>query len=1052
MKFLKNTYSTLFASMALAVAAVGCSDELDYPTIIKEGYPATIKVNVSLPEMTPITRADMQAGKDTEVNSLWIGVYSTSSLKRTGRKEITGAGQMGEHNASSQVEIDAKTGYSYIVAVANYKGRNCLDSNGEKKSYEKALEEADTFEKFQGISAMFNDDGDINVSTPLNALLMSGHYIEGDCDGSYTEATKAAIDTDKTLTGSIHLRRLMSQVKFNVTYNTDNISDFQVISYQVKKVPNQSWLYESTDGPSNVGDSRKVVESVESYQSSQVFTQLNETDITVKNEDGKEETKRGYTFDWWQYENKRTGKDWVSQYSERELEYKNSDGTNSEKYKSLLADSKESETIPSVVSNNNATFLELKVRMTMKKDYAGESDLPTNYQRTVDATYTIHLGYCEGEGAAKARDFNCRRNAKYTYIVNVNNVNDIKVEAESDVEKTPGAEGIITDVAKKFVELDAHYGVYNIYLPSAKKGEFRYIIRCYDQNSTLITIDSKNDNSIVDKRYKNWVEIKKADSETMLAEYDPNDENQYNLEEFKNLDTIEEGWYTVFFNEYVYDDQKWTAYVNKPERTVWLSVDEKISTDKESAIYSSQYTFSQKSIQTYYGSGDKALGVERVNESFGLNFRNSFNNKDAGTVVNNGRWNTWQYLKNKTWGQVLSQNEYQDVNPITNTTISTLPADVKSSIGGIVALPKLARFTGTIVANDYDPDKNGDSTDDRNYIEAINACTNRNRDLNGNSTIEEDELRWYVPSANQYVEMVLGTPSLDKPIMDYAKYPKIEYKIGEENANLNLMYYTSDGQVLWAMEGFSTSNWTNDGKEALYTKGFPWEVRCVRNLKNPNIASASISQDSEVDPPYKRKSSEKTSSDYKIIQMTNYDSKSIRVEIVDIMNAHVISNQSLNSTYKAFEYKDEYLKLSELAAYGYDTYGNPSLPWNSKDKGNWQKWLDSGENPCGQFNDEENGVTGWRVPNQKELMVLLTLGTTPTPSDKIYDISATFAHYKGESAFSGTVTDLANHQIMMVIDPKATEKPAIGTQNDYNTSYQLRCVRDWYEGIDSLNE
>ncbi len=36
------------------------------------------------------------------------------------------------------------------------------------------------------------------------------------------------------------------------------------------------------------------------------------------------------------------------------------------------------------------------------------------------------------------------------------------------------------------------------------------------------------------------------------------------------------------------------------------------------------------------------------------------------------------------------------------------------------------------------------------YQQAVRACMSRNRDLNGNGTIEANEVKWYMASVDQY--------------------------------------------------------------------------------------------------------------------------------------------------------------------------------------------------------------------------------------------------------------------------------------------------------------
>ncbi|MDE6325733.1 MAG: hypothetical protein K2M02_06140, partial [Duncaniella sp.] len=500
--------------------------------------------------------------------------------------------------------------------------------------------------------------------------------------------------------------------------------------------------------------------------------------------------------------NKRTGLGHVTTYADREVEFKNdADNTNTGLYKSL---------VPTAAStddpNNNATFVELRIRMAMTVDENGNR-LADGQVRIVDGTYTVHLGYCEGNDPDKSRDFNCRRNTKYTYNVTVNNINDIYVEAHSDRENAPGAEGFISDVTDRFVELDAHYGVYNIYLSETDLNRFEYMIRCFDGNGARIDIDSNNETSVpaprsANRKYLDWVEIRSTTGADVLSEYKPqgytaDGKITYTLDTFKagiKAGTIKAGYYTVFFNEYVYEDANdgnekgstaWKEYVNKPDRQVWIRVEEAQSSDGESIHFKSKYAFSQKSIQTYYNTASAetttALGMEHDNESFGLNLRRNF---IFGSSEDNGRFNTAAFIVNAQsnywnesswkddtyeWGaRYVNLSAPQLINAIDNQGVIQDAFDKNNPL----PLPALMGINGTKTA--YDPDQSSSPK----FIDATNACMNRNRDLDGDGKIDINEIRWYVPTVNVYIRMILGRRSLSTPIMDYDNHPRLPYPTG----------------------------------------------------------------------------------------------------------------------------------------------------------------------------------------------------------------------------------------------------------------------------------
>lgn len=998
-RYIRNLLLAIPLAMLLLTAS--CVDDLFDRD--GEGQPVMLHLKVDLPSMNVMTRSDISEGLDQRVETLWIGVYSAASGELTGSTVVDNPDSQ-VHDKPAYVDFEAKSGSSYIVGVANYSGRTVIDKDGDIRSLESALANADTWEKFMGISALRNADGQASTDVPVTALLMSGNYMEGTHpDGAYAEIQPVVIPRSGALAGSVHLRRVVSQVKFNVTYNEKNISDFEVIGWRVCNLPNQSWLAERSDGTLNAGDA-KIFGGKPSYQNTLESSIVEQKGSTV-------------SFDWWQLENKRTGLNPPATmttdkaaYQYREQEWKDASGLNTGKYKSLVTSATSDD------PNNNATYVEIKVRMTLKVDENGNSITGSKY-RVFDGVYTVHLGYVEGAGAAKAMDFNARRNTKYTYDVTINNIGDVMVEAQSDQENAPGAEGIVSDVTNAFVQLDAHYGEYNIYLSDADLAEFEYLVRAYDENGSLVLIDSKEASSIpasgsARRKYLDWVEIRSTTGANVLAAYQPASKGgTYRLDEFKkgiSDGTVKAGYYTVFFNEYVYENttdgnessgQAWHGYVNRPDRQVWIRVQENKSSDSESRYFVSKYAFSQHSIQTYYNaSSATALGTEHVNESYGLNLRQG----SGGTDADNGRYNTARFIRNGTWSDntyrwstYVSQNTAQSVNAINNIQGVTRPA-------ATYPLRALAAYSGAS-SSSYDPDQSSS----RKYIDARNACTNRNRDLDGDGRIDAGELRWYVPTTNQLIRIILGRRSLADPIMDYQANVNLA---SSSNGNLpSLLIYGSNGKVLWAMEGISTSDWGN------WYSGYPWNVRCVRNL-GTNMSGTSFN--TTATPAYRARSGATNT-----VEMAFYDSKSIRSEKMTSIIPHSIADQDYNRVYKAFQYSDA-LTLGDLN--GYATYGK-----------DWAEWLRT-VNPCSGLSKLTG--TGWRIPNQKEIAIMLTLGVYPTSSSYMPSATFTFYNNSGKGGWSNSSINVNDFKVM------CTTMYQNGTQQSYSdlsgSGTVVRCVRD----------
>lgn len=464
----------------------------------------------------------------------------------------------------------------------------------------------------------------------------------------------------------------------------------------------------------------------------------------------------------------------------------------------------------------------------------------------------------------------------------------------------------------------------------------------------------------------------------------------------------------MFFNEYAYETSAdgnessgtaWRGYVNKPDRQVWICVLVHRSVDGECSYFKSKYAFSQKSIQTYYDisstGSETTIGVEHINESYGLNLRATTH----GSNPENGRYNVAQYLKSGShWSDFVNFNLLQDVNAINNLGVSkdatTYP------------VPALAAYTGNdITIDDYDPDQ----SESAKFIEAIGACANRNRDLNGDGKIDNSELRWYVPTTNQIIGIIIGRRSLATSIMDYSANPKLNSsKTGEDPY---LLIYGSNKSTVWCMEGTSTSGWM------VHYNGRPWNVRCVRNL-GTNMGN--VVPELPVMPAFRRRSGDNNTTG--IVEMIYYDGKTVRADKMARIIPHHIADQDYNRVYKAFEYSKP-LTLGSLN--GYNEYGS-----------NWADWLRT-VNPCSGVAGL-NG-SGWRIPNQKEITIMMTFGITPATS---YMPSATYSFYKnnGVGNWSNSNLNDTDYKVMCITNNRnATQQPYSAFSGSGTT---VRCVRD----------
>lgn len=1046
---------------ALLLAASACQDEIENPNpdYTLSDAPTAIAVKLDIPGLKPVSRADLSEQQLNQVNSVWIRTYSATTGEPTSDwHKIDNADHKDQHKPHGPVTLKSRSGYSYIVAVANVDNLGVtLDEDGnvtEARPLSELLEAADTWDKFRAISVaspVTNEEIYKGVTATQTSLVMSGSYTskrdedpESWENESYAPVFIPAVESGShEMTGAIHLRRLVSHITFNLKPGSDVTITPQ--SFTVANVPKYTWLYErkrTTDEHFlNPGDYSAETTKGNFYATPEQFSNQNIRPL----KDG------AYTFDFWQGENKHEALAAANCdiYEKRELEHKTAlpgaaTGTASSQENTGLYTSLTGTTW---TPNNMASYVIIRCSVRYKKPVTQNGE---ELYREGTGVYTVHLGYCEGDDiAAKSMDFNCRRNINYIYNVTVNGINDIYVEARREGEKEPGAEGIVSALDYAPIELDCHYGAFNVEFTEAEltNGKFGFIVQTF-YNGVEKIIEDGQEISAADKKFVEWVELRPTDGEHTLAAYKPRSGDKADGKTFTLIDAhdgisdeqkSESGWYTVFVNEYVYEDDAdeskskgaWRDYVNQDARRFYLRVERDRSTDGQSIYAKAKYAASQRSIQSYYSTEDSkltpvngtipaatAIGAEHVNEMRGLNLGLSF--ESTGFDDANGRYNVWLWLNgvtgsgnnsytgnaSKSWSTIIKTNgDYNSQQHIPAVNNQGYTADEK-----YVNLPAAANYrgyNGYRYTSGYDPQPN--STNQNYFIEAINACMNRNRDLNGDGEIQPDELRWYVPAVGKYLRLILGRNSLQSPIMDYANTATITNNGNNGNATRYIMY-ASNNRVVWAMEGLATSEWkpegwTRDGVShpgfPLYCFGLPWEVRCIRNLGS-NLST--VTKGEKVSAAYSHDATSRT------VRMSYYDMNSVRTEKFDYMPVHTIADQKYNRCYYAFQYSQ--------------------LQWGQTNNGSITGTrLINGENPCSGLG------SGWRVPNQKELAIMFNLGVLRGLTDNNYYVSNTIAFYDQQgNGYTGTGS-WGDRKFMGV-------RKDAGTQIDQGTSGMVRCVRD----------
>lgn len=1022
-------------------------------------------------------------------------------LLQDGEHGFTSGNKSHTRYTLTDINTKSGRSYIVAVANPDLNYGYTMDANGKlgaKSKLSDLLAQADTWDKFQSIvieREPFQNAAVLGV--PNNSPLpMSGIYVDNENlthPDDWTKVEPYQIPLSKNglnLKGSIHLRRPFTQVKFNVSVSEDIVS-FDVESYRVYNVPTYGWLYERSQSDdltnridyANAGDAMQpIVDDNTNYKPSLVYPSTNIT-----------ENNGVYSFDFWMMENKRTGLDNCTAYQDREKEWKNGEtGANTGVYQSLCQTA-----TPEL--NNLATYVEIRGTLTYKNgnnvenpsqipEGEGAGTLPGNVaSRTVEATYKVHLGYAVGNNEGeKARDFNNYRNSIYTYNVTLRSANSIIVEAfriGDNPELQPGAEGVVTDVTDNLFECDAHPEVFNIYLTTEEIANFSFTMRSYYNNQEIVIYQQKKDENDVQKnnipergddnfKFYNWIELVPTG---LTAQTEA---NKNRIKEFPNLagnpnwktqTAAQRGFYypgelagsgltgqyfTVYVNEHAYvprygDDNwgnevgnNWHAYVNTTRpRQAWFNVSQETSKDGQNVYYRSKYALSQRSIQTYYNMGNNtvatALGLEHVNESFGMNIRWT---KDiiANLDPDNGRYNVWLGVNGTdggseadNWSSVVKLNTSQIVNEITNsktngqmqyaqdyfnTAEKTWNVPMQNTIAGNSLSGTSGRYNGK--ASTYDPQVNGNNIQ---YIEALQACMNRNRDENGNGVIDAAELKWYLPASGKYARIILGRRTLSNPLMNYQQ-STLKYAC-TDGGNTIYHFIASDNVIVWADEGMSSSSFYKQDNQYSYA---PWQIRCIRNL-GTNLTS--VSRGEKVTPAYDDKTKNETTGTG-VVKVNAYYGAALRDPVTTYLPMH-----KSNSPYNA------------LGRYGFEiaevnngNTNNPNTRTNEASAADYVRNYTTYNNavinatPCSKLN--QGTKKGWRIPNQAEAVIMRRMGILRNNGNTTSQfMTCTQEYYSNATPAVGSDTPGNAYRILTVRTELATAQPI----SDINV---VRCVRD----------
>lgn len=938
----------------------------------EEGLPVTsIKMSISAPGQDKIdisTKASEAV--ESAVEQIAIFFYKANDANAMPIvSEITPAfasnvGSNYKYNIviPAQDLEEMRSGKWYMYAVANYgKGFFPVDIN--------ALKGLTRTEFLDYCITKQNNALDILETS----VLMSGKYCAAgktydQCDGSLDIKPGENI-----LDGIIRLRRSVAKITFKFVNGSHPIAGTTNTAHVTFK-PESYGLYEYS----------RSCTLMERDNWKDDFPYKGDTKVSETNRfhNGSDFPVIGSQFEFYMPENAQTGNvkgDPTGGWTYFNREERNSDGVNNptqEQYNTFK------------YAPKHGTFVAIKGTISIpEENYSG------------DVTYYIHLG----NFTKSADDFTVRRNYHYTYTITVNGVDNIIAEAkaEDSGEIQPGAEGNITHTTDAYldVRLDSHYETVLLKVSKDVKanGDDKvYAVRVNSPYSKNVTLKSTDLSSDFEAKKKDldygWIRFGKP-ATTMAAgnkayrSY-PGDSNTTDVfgliaalqsanptENYWSEDTYngEAYYYTIaYVNEYYYEDKMNNAadktaelkkFINADDRTMSVILGPNVFESKDGhSTYTDLthgfFNISQRSIKTFYDlSVANPFGIEQIEETAA----------------------TSDYKIDYSWS---NRNNYDKDKSDTDNGYLNIPDRFTSGSSSWNSYVSNDFYQSVALSNNY----------------AVYQCLSRNRDENGNGKIDADEMKWYLPAVNQCTYYWFGMNSLPDDA-------RIELPKRDVNN-----YWTSTFKFAtwWAAEGSAY------GDKHVETGTSGNKVRCVRSLKDYNMATSEISQ---------------FDVSTMVVTMVGMDSKSVR-------EAGTV-NDEFAEHFRGSEH--DVLPSSFKIAKKNLQSGNSDRIFTSDE-------LKTGTF-CRDYYSEEAGDSDkgkWRIPNEKELTLMLKwLRKENTYITTLRRLAAKTQYERHGSSddmiyyITGTVTEKSNgtYDDNLIITTSARAQ-------DMTEGFKVRCVRD----------
>ena len=875
---------------------------------------------------------------------------------------------------------------------------------------------------------------------------------------------------------NLNLRRLDAKLSFNLTVDIKEALDgtvaFENMRYRVHNVPYIAYLFEKDkgSGPDNDWDAAAAEQPAAGETSN--FSCMYEDNNYETFDEEFSGGRVGGTFAFYLRENRPVPNQQIT--AENKGDYSSLYAMR-EAWEGNEADKDEEGKTPVhgrnfIYAPRNATFVEITGELSYQRPASDGGDEPDNVRGEV--TYIIHLGETGNDpnNEEAVNNYDVRRNVRYIYNVRITGINNMVVEVSEDKEQRPGVEGDLIVSSQDLVTFDAHYGRVLLRLSRAslltpgwnadtplgivsynsETGKITSSSNAYDYKWVLFAINrhfpTVNGSTVPTDQDANMVKfpgiqaydggLKFHDgSLPNAAEIKSDVGNNFNERTFKA--TLESDNFYVQFSNNLKDDaclrdiNQLVNYLsqeaNNPDSDLFDENGEVVVT-----AFCDEYTYIyDPEKEDYIHPG---MSVRKIT---------------GGSLTSAERLSLWKEYVNAAPRTInitpmVSTEHSQDGNTsvtyseisITQNSIKTIydPANVPTA-WGLETVNETGRLkydaTHYAVGERRNIPGNENSGSSNNiywtsvmtvtqdvenaqgledeYRDVYHACITRNRDLNGNNKIDADEIFWYLAAKDQLSGLYIGQPALDQDAWMYQPS-----WINDEDRRLNHLVTSTHGGngnwdnfwILWSEEGASWGLLSGDDNGKQKNE---FDYRCIRNL-GIDIA--------EAEAPQHYASVTNTLDGY-------------------LINVDAVNSLAIRSTSDAesFGSSNRYVPFDNERGTNNRPYEKFEVRRNNYSQNGTYTWeemyslMKSGGNPC---------PNGWRVPNQKEFLIMMSV------EDEIGGLYndrlgiATSFSYNGQGPYT------SDSRIGFIYENPNLVLLGGGNNNDYGLTYKLsfRCVRD----------